>query len=42
VSRKTPLFELIDKRKLMLGSTGASGQVGELGVHATVHIVLNT
>ena len=25
----------------MLGSTGASGLVGELGIHATVHIVLN-
>lgn len=38
---KAALLELIDKRKLMLGSTGASGLVGELGVHATVHIVLN-
>ena len=35
------LLELIDKRKLMLGGTGASGLVGELGVHATVYIVLN-
>ena len=38
---KATLLELIDKRKLMLGGTGASGLVGELGVHATVHIVLN-
>ena len=38
---KPTLLELIDQRKLMLGSTGASGLVGELGIHATVHIVLN-
>lgn len=38
---KATLLELIDQRKLMLGSTGASGLVGELGIHATVHIVLN-
>ena len=38
---KATLLELIDKRKLMLGGTGASGLVGEFGVHATVHIVLN-
>ena len=38
---KATLLKLIDKRKLMLGGTGASGLVGKLGVHATVHIVLN-
>ena len=38
---KATLLELIDQRKLMLGGTGASGLVGELGVHATVYVVLN-
>ena len=38
---QTPLFELIDQRKLMLGGTCTSGLIGQLGIHATVYVVLN-
>ena len=38
---QTPLFELIDQRKLMLGGTRTSGLIGQFGIHATVYVVLN-